>query len=147
MRVRRRWSPGDKISLIFDMEPQLLESNARVVENNGRAAVQRGPLVYCLEQLDQPEGVALADVSLQSVVRNSYFEFTETFEKEVLGGVMLLHHEGIVTKTSSYRSSLYFPAGAAASSSSKVPLTFIPYYAWANRRPTPMQVWTPLIKS
>jgi len=147
MRVRRRWSPGDKISLIFDMEPQLLESNARVVENNGRAAVQRGPLVYCLEQLDQPEGVSLADVSLQSVVRNSYFEFTETFEKDALGGVMLLHHEGIVTKTSSYRSSLYFPAGAAASSSSKVPLTFIPYYAWANRRPTPMQVWTPLIKS
>jgi DUF1680 family protein len=147
VRIHRRWSPGDKVSLIFDMEPQLLESNARVVENNGRVAVQRGPLVYCLEELDQPEGTALADVSIRPGTKNSTAGFTESFEKDLLGGVTVLHHEGAVSKASAGRSSLYFSAGAAASASSKVELKFIPYYAWANRRPTPMLVWTPLIES
>ena len=147
MSIRRRWSPGDKISLIFDMTPQLIEANARVVENSGRVALQRGPLVYCLEQLDQPEGTSLADVSVRAGGRNSGGGFSESFEKDLLGGVMVLRHEGAVGKTSPARSSLYFSADAPAGSSSKVELKFIPYYAWANRRPTPMQVWTPLQRS
>src|SRR5262249_51653829 len=61
--IRRQWFPGSKFTLRLDMKPQLLESNARVVENTGRVAVQRGPLVYCLEELDQPAGTSLADVS------------------------------------------------------------------------------------
>jgi len=62
--LRRRWTSGDVIHLDLEMSPQILEANARVVEDNGRVAVQRGPLVYCLEQLDQPAGVALAEVAL-----------------------------------------------------------------------------------
>jgi len=58
MPIRRRWAAGDVVKLQFDMTPQILEANARVVENKGRAAVQRGPLV-CLEGLDQKEGVSL----------------------------------------------------------------------------------------
>ena len=146
-RIRRRWSPGDKISLILDMTPQLLESNSRVTENNGRVAVQRGPLVYCLEELDQPAGTSLADVSFRAASGGGSGGFSESFEKDLLGGVMVLRHEGAVSKSSSARSSLYFSADAAISPSSKVALTFIPYYAWANRRPTPMLVWTPLLKS
>jgi len=146
-RIRRRWSPGDKISLILDMTPQLLESNSRVTENNGRVAVQRGPLVYCLEELDQPAGTSLADVSFRAASGGGSGGFSESFEKDLLGGVMVLRHEGAVSKSSSVRSSLYFSADAAISPSSKVALTFIPYYAWANRRPTPMLVWTPLLKS
>lgn len=145
--LRRHWRVGDTVRIEFGMKPQLLESNVRVVENNGRVAVQRGPLVYCLEELDQPSGTSLADVSIRSGSKKSYGEFTETFEKDLLGGVMVLGHEGEVSKTSAARSSLYFSAGAAASASSKVELKFIPYYAWANRRPTPMLVWTPLTRS
>ena len=144
--IHRRWSPGDKISLVFDMEPQLLESNGRVVENNGRVAVQRGPLVYCLEELDQPAGTSLADVSIRTGSKGSG-GFSESFEKDLLGGVIVLRHEGAVSKTAAGRSSLYFSADAPASASTKVELKFVPYYAWANRRPTPMLVWTPLIKS
>src|SRR3954468_3232564 len=50
--IRRRWSPGDTIHLQFDMSPFVLEANPRVVEDTGRVALQRGPLVYCLEQID-----------------------------------------------------------------------------------------------
>ena len=144
--IRRRWYPGSKFTLKLDMKPELLESNARVVENNGRVAVQRGPLVYCLEELDQHAGTSLADVAIRAE-KNSSAGFSEAFENDLLGGVLVLRHEGSASKQSAARSSLYFSADAPASSSSKVDLKFIPYYAWANRRPTPMQVWTPLQRS
>jgi len=146
-QIRRRWSPGDKFSLSFDLVPQLIEANARVVENSGRVALQRGPLVYCLEQIDQPEGTSLANVSLRRGIHNSGKDSSESFEKDLLGGVVVLGREGEVSTSSAARRSLYFSADAPASSSSKVELKFIPYYAWANRRPTPMQVWTPLQRS
>jgi uncharacterized protein len=147
VQIRRRWSPGDKFSLAFDMKPRLLESNTRVAENNGRVALERGPLVYCLEELDQPAGTSLADVSIRAGSNYRDGQFSESFEKDLLGGVMVLRHEGAVSKTAAARSSLYFSAEAPASASSKVELKFIPYYAWANRRPTPMLVWTPLTRS
>ena len=147
IQIRRKWAPGDKVTLRMDMAPQLLESNARVAENNGRVAVQRGPLVYCLEGLDQPEGTSLADVSIRTGGKNLSAGFTESFEKDLLDGVVVLRHEGALSKPSATRSSLYFSADAPANSASKVTLTFIPYYAWLNRRPSPMQVWTPLERS
>jgi len=146
-QIRRRWSPGDKFSLSFNLAPQLIEANARVVENSGRVALQRGPLVYCLEQIDQPEGTSLADVSLRRDIHNSGKDSSESFEKDLLGGVVVLRHVGEVSTSSAARRSLYFSADAPGSSSSKVELKFIPYYVWANRRPTPMQVWTPLQRS
>jgi len=146
-RIHRRWSTGDKFNLSFDLRPQLIEANARVVEDSGRVALQRGPLVYCLEQIDQPEGTSLADVSLRRGSHNSEEDLSESFEKDLLGGVVVLRHEGEVSTTSGARRSLYFSADAPGSSSSNVELKFIPYYAWANRRPTPMQVWTPIRRS
>jgi DUF1680 family protein len=118
-----------------------------VVENSGRVALQRGPLVYCLEQIDQPEGTSLADVSLRRDKSNFGRDLSESFEKDLLGGVVVLRHEGEVSTSSTARRSLYFSADAPGSASSKVELKFIPYYAWANRRPTPMQVWTPIRRS
>jgi len=64
----------------------------------------------------------------------------------LLDGVVVLHHEGAVVQSSAERKALYFPHSAAHGMSSKIPLTFIPYYAWANRAPTPMMVWTPVAK-
>jgi len=144
--LRRRWAAGDIVRLELDMSPQILEANARVVEDNGRVAVQRGPLVYCLEQLDQPQGVALSTVCFPASSAKGEAGFSETFEKDLLDGVVVLHHEGAIVQSSSERKALYFPHSAAPGMSSKIPLTFIPYYAWANRTPTPMMVWTPVAK-
>ncbi len=128
------------------MAPQILEANAQVTENNGRVAVQRGPLVYCMEQMDQGEGVALKDVALE-VDEKGAGQFQEKFDTDLLGGVLVLRHAGAVYEESANRGSLYFSHNAPPRKSRPVQLTFIPYYAWANRVPTPMQVWTPVVKA
>ena len=144
--VRRRWSAGDAVTLQFNMAPQILEANAQVTENNGRVAVQRGPLVYCMEQIDQGQGVALKDVAL-SADKSSSGKFEEKFDKDLLGGILVLRHAGAVYEESPDRSSLYFSHSAPPPKSRPAQLTFIPYYAWANRVQTPMQVWTPVTKA
>src|SRR5580765_6464137 len=57
--VERRWTSGDVVRLSMEMPPQVLEANPRVADDTGRVALQRGPLVYCLEGLDQPNDVDL----------------------------------------------------------------------------------------
>ena len=144
--IRRRWSGGDTVTLQFNMAPQILEANAQVTENNGRVAVQRGPLVYCMEQIDQGEGVALKDVALKAE-KGSSARFEEKFDKDLLGGVLVLRHAGAVYQESADRSGLYFSHDAAPPKSRPAQLTLIPYYAWANRVQTPMQVWTPVARA
>ncbi len=143
LAVHRKWEPGDSISVKFDMTTHTIEANPRVVDDYGRVAVQRGPLVYCLEQLDQPEGVVLADVRLD-VNQKSSLQFHEEFRDDLLGGIVALKCTGAVDDKSSSRAGLYFRYRPEASGKRATTLTFIPYYAWANRAATPMQVWTPV---
>ena len=82
------------------MTPQVIEANPRVVDDYGRVAVQRGPLVYCLEQLDQPDGVQLFDVSLD-VQPKGAAAFHEEVRKDLLGGIVVLKHVGAVSEKAS----------------------------------------------
>ena len=61
--IRRRWSPGDVIQLKLEVVPQVIEANPRVADDTGRVAIQRGPLIYCLEEIDQPAGTSLSDAA------------------------------------------------------------------------------------
>jgi hypothetical protein len=144
--IRRQWSAGDVVNLKMDMTPQVIEANPHVVEDAGRVAIQRGPLVYCMEQMDQPHGVTLADVAL-NLGHKSSADFHSEFKSDVLGGVVVLEHPGSVYEYASERDALYSAYKSDPPKSKSVPLTFIPYYAWANREQTPMQVWTPLLKA
>jgi DUF1680 family protein len=146
LALRRRWVPGDVIRMKFDLATHLLEANPRVVDDYGRVAVQRGPLVYCLEQLDQPEGVVLAEVRLP-VNQKSSTQFQEEFRDDLLGGVVVLKCVAGLYDKSSLRTGLYFRYSPEISKARSTTLTFIPYYAWANRAATPMQVWTPVVNA
>jgi len=146
LALRRRWQPGDAVSVKFDLTTHTLEANPRVVDDYGRVAVQRGPLIYCLEQLDQPEGVALADVRLD-VNQKSSSQFHEEFRDELFGGIVALQCTGAVDDKPTSRAGLYFRYRPEPSQRNSTTLTFIPYYAWANRAATPMQVWTPVISA
>jgi DUF1680 family protein len=143
--IRRRWSPGDMIELKVEVVPQVLEANPRVADDTGRVAIQRGPLIYCLEEIDQPSGISLSDVAVNPG-RQPAEQFQTEFKSDLLGGTVVLHHTGAVYERGSSQKALYSRYGREAKTR-KVPLTFIPYYAWANRQATSMQVWNLLLQA
>jgi uncharacterized protein len=139
--VRRKWTANDHVEMEFDMTTRLLKANPAVTENRGRVAFQRGPVVFCMEQPDQADhgkDTDLADYSVQ------LGQLTKTdFDAHLLNGVMTLEHPGSIRRTST-NPGLYYSATETINAK-EIPTTIklIPYYAWANRGPAPMQVWIP----
>ena len=144
--IRRRWSAGDVVHLQMSMQPQVLEANPRVADDTGRVAVQRGPLVYCLEGLDQTSGVTLSDVALR-VGKQPDSEFQTEYRGDLLDGVVVLHHPGFVAESGAAEKVLYSRYSGEPAKNRQIPLTFIPYYAWSNRMATAMQVWTTVTRA
>jgi uncharacterized protein len=140
LAIRRQWSPDDTVMLKFPMTTEVLASNPRISENRGRVAVQRGPMVYCMEQIDQPNMPAMADVAIMGNPPVGK-AFQAEHKADLLDGVTVLHHNGAVSEVSSSKEALYLPASAETVKTKPQNLTLIPYYAWANREPTGMQVW------
>lgn len=139
--ISRTWKPGDVISVDFPMQPVITVANPRVTEEYGRVALQRGPLVYALEQLDQG-GPSLPDIFF----RTSTAVIPE-IRKDLLGGVTILKVSGQAAEKSLGDEPLYEPLPAVLNRAKRpVNLTFIPYYAIGNREPTPMEVWVPISK-
>jgi DUF1680 family protein len=138
--IRRTWKPGDVVQLRFDFKPELIVSNPRVPENWGKVAVQRGPLVYCLEQQDQPDERSPFDLQLALTTK----PFTEDSRPELLGGIVTLRHPGVAASKPTTEQPLYSRAQERAAASTPADLVFIPYYAWANRGPSNMEVWVRL---
>ena len=146
LSIRRRWSAGDVIRLEVAITQQVLAANPRVADDTGRVAVQRGPLVYCLEGVDQPQGVDLSDVVLR-LGKQADGDFHDEFRKDLLDGVVVLRHAGLARESNASGTALYPRYNGESVKTRSVDLTFIPYYAWSNRMTTAMQVWTPLLAS
>lgn len=144
--IQRRWTPGDVIHANLEMKPQVLEANPHVIDDMGRVAIQRGPLVYCLEELDQPAGTVLTDVAVD-LTEPSGPQFHDEFKSELLGGTVILHQSGVVYDRDRSHDALYAKYTGAPLKTRRVPLTFIPYYAWSNRQATSMEVWTPFVRA
>ena len=143
--LRRRWSAGDHVRVEFDMTPQLITSNPQVVENVGKVAMQRGPLVYTLEQSDQAGDASVLDVAIPAS-RNPAKDFKVEFRPDLLGGVTVLRHRGLMLDSPTASQALYAPLRSnTRKPGGAVDLTFIPYYAWANRQPAAMRVWIPYV--
>jgi len=140
--IRREWKSGDSVTLSMPLTTELLAANPRVAENTGRVAIQRGPIVYCMEELDQASGTEAADVSI--ALGGKQKDFQVEHMPEMLDGVTVLRHPAAIAEVPSAEQALYGPANPAAMRTRPGELTLIPYYAWANRKPTPMQVWIPV---
>jgi DUF1680 family protein len=142
--IKRHWQAGDKVRLLLPMTPRLILANERVRENVGRVAVERGPLVYCLEQHDYPGQESIFDATLP-VSSAPAKGFRSEFLGDKLGGIVVLKHRGIEKSKPLTDEPLYRTLETAKRSVAghAVELTFIPYYAWANREPDSMQVWIP----
>ncbi len=144
--VRREWKPGDRVALSFDLRPAVLAANPRVLEDVGKVAVQRGPLVYCIEGLDQKGVDSVFDVALP-LAADPAAGFEPEHRPDLLGGVVVLKHRALARTRPSSDMPLYAPIEEFTKDAGReVELTLIPYYAFANRESTPMMVWIPCIR-
>jgi DUF1680 family protein len=129
--IKRVWKSGDRITFIFDMPVTLVESSPHVRENRGKAAVMRGPIVYCLEEADNGK-------ELYRLRLGTPGSYSITHEKSLLEGVTVISFTGKREKDWP-KNDLYRPLEDSVLEDR--PLRFIPYYAWANRDPGEMTVW------
>ena len=137
----RNWTAGDTISVEFPMPAVPTLSNPLVADDYGRVAIERGPLVYALEQIDQ-NGAAVGDLFFRAGA-----SLIADTKRDLLGGITSLKSGGQVAEKPLENELLYQPMAAAmARSKRSVTLTFIPYYAIGNRDPSPMEVWVPLAR-
>lgn len=130
--ITRAWK-SDTLQIEFPMKVQVIESDLRVRETVGKAAVQRGPVVYCLEEADNGK-----DLHLLKMDENARFE---TEEKQIAAeSVIALRAQGWRQRQKPQDGKLYF--AHTETEYERTTLTWIPYYAWANRGEGEMQVWT-----
>jgi DUF1680 family protein len=111
--LARTWMPGDQIQLSIPMPVKRILSHPKVANNQGRVALQRGPLVYCFEGVDNNGSVLSRSLPDDMI-------FQAKARPDMLGGMVIL-----------------------TASSKKGSLMAIPYYAWSHRGPGEMAVWLP----
>lgn len=135
--VRRTWAVGDSVCIQLPMNVRRVKAHPHILENTGRIALMRGPLVYCLESADH-KGIDLRDVRIPGDA-----SFETTFRKDLLGGIQVIQTNGFVEEPAGeWRTSAYQCAPSELRRNRwPTELTAIPYYAWANRGAGAMQVW------
>jgi uncharacterized protein len=134
--ITRTWSPGDVVNLNLEMRVQYAQANPNVHQMLGRVALQRGPVVYCLEGVDHP-GVALDDILLRGDVPAADL-FQPEWRPELLGGVTVLRGQGAVGADPEWGGALYRFKSAQVK---PVEVIAVPYCTWDNRAPGEMRVW------
>ncbi|MBF8184605.1 glycoside hydrolase family 127 protein [Nonomuraea sp. K274] len=139
-RIRRTWRPGDRVVLDLGIRPRLTAAVPRLDVARGQVAVERGPLVYCLEQADHP-GAVIDDLCVAGADLRDGAPITglpaEVVPVLARGRV---HVHGEDDGGFPYRSA----APREPEHAGPADLTFVPYYAWANRGPGAMTVWAPM---
>jgi hypothetical protein len=156
--VRRQWRPGDVLRFELDTSPRLTVPGRRVEAVQGTAAIERGPLVYCLEQVDQPAGVDLADLVLVPGDLEEARATVAGVGDTVLVRASAVHRPAPQNAGLPYHAAPGGPQGArtqvggpqpgghqaaAGTGDRQVTVTAIPYFQWDNRDGRPMQVWIP----
>lgn len=111
--VTRQWKQGDVLALNLAMPVRRVAAHARVIDDAGRVALERGPLVYCFEGIDHADKVFNLKIPNNAKLESQ-------FRPDLLGGVTVITGQ-----------------------CEEGPLTAIPYYAWCNRGAGQMQVWMP----
>ena len=136
--IERKWKAGDVVTLDLEMTIQRVETHPHVLANRGRVAIQRGPLIYCVEQADHPTA-DVWDIALPDDA-----EFSVEFVPDLLGGVTVLRTHGVASDPSEWEGALYAPyLRHSEMETHLVEIVAVPYFAWANREAGPMQVWIP----
>jgi hypothetical protein len=125
--IHRTWKAGDSIELNLPMPVQRVVANQQVEADPGRVALERGPIVYAAEGADNPNG------KVRNLMLPNSARLVAEYRPNLLKGVAVIKTRAVALA--------YDPAGKV--NKSEVPVTAIPYYAWANRGKNQMIVWFP----
>lgn len=124
--INRTWKKNDVVEVTLPMEVKQVVASEKLKDDNGKVALQRGPLIYCAEWADNGGKTS-------NIVMPSSAGFTAAFQPALLNGVMTLKAELPVITIK----------GNDTVVTEKKPVTVIPYYSWANRGKGEMTVWFP----
>lgn len=139
--VSQAWRRGDTLVLSLPMESRLMAANPNVEATRNQTAVMRGPVVYCVESPDLPEGVKVPDVHVARTATFSPVVGLAGGDGRLAGQVVSLSGPGLAVQETGW-SSLYRPLAGAKFE--PISLKLIPYFAWGNRGKSAMSVWMPL---
>jgi len=131
-RITRVWRSGDKVEIMLPMPVERIHAHPDVRADAGKVAIQRGPVVYCLEEVDN--GPNLPDLSLLQDAKLTLGGCDQS-----LGGAPVIH--GVARRsamTSQWKHVLYSPV---ALEREEIAIRAVPYFAWGNRQPGEMLVW------
>ena len=129
--IRRRWQKGDRVDMTLPMPIERIQAHPRVRMNCGKVALQRGPVVYCLEEIDN--GPDLADITLPRSTK-----LRAKVDRALFGGVPVITGRAYRRDVAGWRNRLYQPA---QSGKKLVNIKAVPYCLWSNRGSGEMLVW------
>ena len=132
LNIKRTWQKGDKVELVLPMPVERIYAHPEVKADFGRVALQRGPLVYCVEQVDNP------DTPVKQLTLPQSGNVSAKSRPDLFDGIITLEAEGRFVESKSWNKDLY-----RTTPPNEVPatITAVPYYIWCNRGSNPMQVW------
>ncbi|MDQ0106858.1 DUF1680 family protein [Chitinophaga terrae (ex Kim and Jung 2007)] len=125
--INRTWKKGDVLTVDLPMEVRKVAAIDKIKENRNRIALQRGPLVYCLEHADN-------NGQVKNIIVPEPTKWKAEMDNNLLNGVVTLKGEVPVVKLS---------ADGQSVTTEKQPVTAIPYFSWANRGKGEMEIWIP----
>jgi len=134
LEIRCLWKHGDVIHLVLPMPIERIVCHPYVMENQDRVALRRGPLIYCVEQVDNP------DFDVWNLILPSDSMMEARWEPNLLNGVVVISGEAYAADIDA-NDQLYWTEICSSVKMRRVRFTAIPYFAWANREQGPMTVW------
>lgn len=121
--VNRKWKKGDVIELSLPMDVRRIGANDNVEDDRGKYALERGPIVYCLEGKDQPDSMVFNKV----IIADTHID--TKFDEKKLNGIVELNGSASEVEADGTVKETTFKA--------------IPYSTWNNRGADQMEVWIP----
>jgi len=135
LRIEREWQAGDSVSYVMDMPLKAIFANPAVRQLEGRVAMQRGPVIFCLEGVDHNQ-IRLDRISVRpGDIENN---FTVEFDPGLLGGVPVVRGKGMCIADQGWGSELY---RSGQPGETEFAITAVPYCVWDNREAGEMRVW------
>jgi DUF1680 family protein len=140
LSMKRAWRSGDEIELNLPMPVRLMQAHPKAEQLRNQVAVMRGPMLYCLESKDLPEGIDLNNVYIPDDLKPD----SEAAD-DLPFGIVTLRGEAIYREEPLWSDDLY--RKVERHPMKPLSIRMIPYFAWANRGPAAMSVWLPVVWS